>query len=143
MTLASLNKFENRNFSISKTAEKNTVDKYIKDLLIKTPNQDQLIKNLSGGNQQKVIIAKWLIQSPKVLIIDEPTKGIDVGAKKEIYDVLNMLKAKGTAVIMISSDMQEVLGISDRVIVMHEGKITGELDRKEATQENIMKLAIE
>ena len=79
------------------------------------------------------------MQSPKILIIDEPTKGIDVDAKKEIYDVLNMLKAKGTAIIMISSDMQEIIGISDRVIVMHEGKVTGELNRKEATQENIMK----
>lgn len=142
MTLASLDKFENKIFSISKTDEKNTVEEHIKKLSIKTPNQDQLIKNLSGGNQQKVIIAKWLIQSPKVLIIDEPTKGIDVGAKKEIYDVLNALKAEGKAVIMISSDMPEVLGISDRVVVMHEGKITGELNRKEATQESIMKLAI-
>lgn len=142
MTLVSLDKFEKKHFYISKTDEKNTVDKYIKDLSIKTPSQNQLIKNLSGGNQQKVIIAKWLMQSPKILIIDEPTKGIDVGAKKEIYDVLNMLKAKGTAIIMISSDMQEIIGISDRVIVMHEGKVTGELNRKEATQENIMKLAI-
>ena len=142
MTLVSLDKFEKKHFYISKTDEKNTVDKYIKDLSIKTPSQNQLIKNLSVGNQQKVIIAKWLMQSPKILIIDEPTKGIDVGAKKEIYDVLNMLKAKGTAIIMISSDMQEIIGISDRVIVMHEGKVTGELNRKEATQENIMKLAI-
>ncbi len=142
MTLASLDKFEKKMFRINKADEKNIVDEHIKKLSIKTPSQDQLIKNLSGGNQQKVIIAKWLIQSPKVLIIDEPTKGIDVGAKKEIYDVLNTLKAEGKAVIMISSDMPEVLGISDRVVVMHEGRITGELSRKEATQESIMKLAI-
>ncbi|MBU3173015.1 sugar ABC transporter ATP-binding protein [Clostridium estertheticum] len=142
MTLASLDKFEKKMFCISKADEKNVVDEYIKKLAIKTPTQDQLIKNLSGGNQQKVIIAKWLIQSPKVLIIDEPTRGIDVGAKKEIYDVLNQLKAEGKAVIMISSDMSEVLGISDRIVVMHEGKITGELSRQEATQESIMKLAI-
>lgn len=142
MTLASLDKFEKKIFRISKADEKNVVDEYIKKLAIKTPTQDQLIKNLSGGNQQKVIIAKWLIQSPKVLIIDEPTRGIDVGAKKEIYDVLNQLKAEGKAVIMISSDMSEVLGISDRIVVMHEGKITGELSREEATQESIMKLAI-
>ncbi|MBU3218159.1 sugar ABC transporter ATP-binding protein [Clostridium estertheticum] len=142
MTLASLDKFEKKIFRISKADEKNVVDEYIKKLAIKTPTQDQLIKNLSGGNQQKVIIAKWLIQSPKVLIIDEPTRGIDVGAKKEIYDVLNQLKAEGKAVIMISSDMSEVLGISDRIVVMHEGKITGELSRQEATQESIMKLAI-
>lgn len=142
MTLPSLDKFENKVFRINKKDEKSTVNEYIKKLLIKTPNQEQLIKNLSGGNQQKVIIAKWLIESPKVLIIDEPTKGIDVGAKKEIYDVLNSLKAEGKAIVMISSDMPEVLGISDRVVVMHEGKITGELTREEATQENIMKLAI-
>ncbi|MBU3101526.1 MULTISPECIES: sugar ABC transporter ATP-binding protein [Clostridium] len=142
MTLASLDKFEKKIFRISKADEKNVVDEYIKKLAIKTPTQDQLIKNLSGGNQQKVIIAKWLIQSPKVLIIDEPTRGIDVGAKKEIYDVLNQLKAEGKAVIMISSDMSEVLGISDRIVVMHEGEITGELSREEATQESIMKLAI-
>ncbi len=142
MTLSSLRKFENKVFRISKTDERNTVNGYIRKLLIKTPTQNQLIKNLSGGNQQKVIISKWLIEAPKVLIIDEPTKGIDVGAKKEIYDVLNALKAEGKAIVMISSDMPEVLGISDRVVVMHEGKITGELNRDEATQESIMKLAI-
>ena len=113
-----------------------------KKLSIKTTGASQRIKNLSGGNQQKVIIAKWIMLSPKVLIIDEPTKGIDVGAKKEIYDVLNELKKMGKAIIMISSDMPEIVGICDRVIVMHEGMVTGELDREEANQENIMKLAV-
>ena len=142
MTLVSLDQLENKTKSINKSRENEIVDEYIKKLSIKTPTRNQLIKSLSGGNQQKVIIAKWLLQSPKVLIIDEPTKGIDVGAKKEIYDVLNDLKAMGKAVIMISSDMPEVMGISDRVVVMHEGEISGELGRNEVSQERIMKLAV-
>ncbi|MFQ9616948.1 MAG: ATP-binding cassette domain-containing protein, partial [Clostridium butyricum] len=142
MTLVSLDQLENKTMCINKSRENEIVDEYIKKLSIKTPTRNQLIKNLSGGNQQKVIIAKWLLQSPKVLIIDEPTKGIDVGAKKEIYDVLNDLKAMGKAVIMISSDMPEVMGISDRVVVMHEGEISGELGRNEVSQERIMKLAV-
>lgn len=142
MTLANLQNYQKGVKKINRKAEIKDVDEYIKKLSIKTPNQNQIIKNLSGGNQQKVILAKWLMLSPKVLIIDEPTKGIDVGAKKEIYEVLNELKHMGKAVIMISSDMPEVIGVSDRVIVMHEGKITGELTRDEANQENIMKYAI-
>jgi ribose transport system ATP-binding protein len=142
MTLPNLKNYENNLMKINKKAEKEEVDEYIQKLSIKTPNQDQIIKNLSGGNQQKVIIAKWLMLSPNVLIIDEPTKGIDVGAKKEIYEVLNELKSMGKAVIMISSDMAEIIGVSDRVLVMHEGEITGELSRNELTQENIMKYAV-
>ncbi|MBY6787813.1 sugar ABC transporter ATP-binding protein, partial [Clostridium botulinum] len=94
------------------------------------------------GNQQKVILAKWLMLSPEILIVDEPTRGIDVGAKKEIYELLNELKANGKAIIVISSDLPEVLGISDRIMVMSEGKISGELSREEASQEAIMKLAV-
>jgi ribose transport system ATP-binding protein len=142
MTLSNLKKYENGAKRINKTEENTEVEEYIKKLSIKTPSADQLIKNLSGGNQQKVILAKWIMLSPKVLIIDEPTRGIDVGAKKEIYEVLNELKAIGTAIIMISSDMTEILGISDRVLVMHEGKISGELCREEASQEAIMKYAV-
>ncbi|AWI07425.1 sugar ABC transporter ATP-binding protein [Clostridium drakei] len=142
MTLPNLNSYENKMKRIDKKSEKREVEEYIKKLSIKTPNQEQLVKNLSGGNQQKVILAKWLMRSPKILIVDEPTKGIDVGAKKEIYEVLNKLKSMGKAVIMISSDMAEILGVSDRVMVMHEGKVTGELKREEATQESIMKYAI-
>lgn len=142
MTLANLKKYENGNKRIDKVKEAKDVQEYIKKLSIKTPSADQLIKNLSGGNQQKVILAKWLMLAPKVLIIDEPTRGIDVGAKKEIYDVLNELKATGKAIIMISSDMTEILGICDRVLVMHEGKISGELSREEASQEAIMKYAV-
>ncbi|MGL4874357.1 MAG: sugar ABC transporter ATP-binding protein [Clostridium sp.] len=142
MTLCNLKKYENKFFSINKKSEKAEIDEYIKKIRIKTPSRNQLMKNLSGGNQQKVILAKWIMLSPELLIIDEPTRGIDVGAKKEIYELLNELKAKGKAIMLISSDMPEVLGISDRVMVMSGGCIAGELSRKEATQEKIMKLAI-
>ncbi|MCY6369033.1 sugar ABC transporter ATP-binding protein [Clostridium ganghwense] len=142
MSLSNLSKYENSMKKIDKTKEKEDIDEYIKKLSVKTPSADQLIKNLSGGNQQKAILAKWIMLSPKVLIIDEPTKGIDVGAKKEIYEVLNELKEMGKAIIMISSDMPEVLGISDRIMVMHEGKVTGEVTREEANQELIMKYAV-
>lgn len=142
MILSNLKKYEGKMMSIDKNKAVKDVDYYIDKIKIKTPNRDQLIKNLSGGNQQKVILAKWLMLSPEVLIIDEPTRGIDVGAKKEIYELLNELKASGKAIIMISSDLPEVLGISDRIIVMSEGRISGELKREEASQESIMKLAV-
>ena len=98
--------------------------------------------NLSGGNQQKVVLAKWLSLEPKVLIFDEPTRGIDVGAKAEIYELMRKLAESGVAIIMISSDMEEVINVSDRVAVMHEGRITGFLTREELTEENIMRLAV-
>lgn len=142
MILSNLKKYESKMMSIDKNKAIKDVDYYIDKIKIKTPNRDQLIKNLSGGNQQKVILAKWLMLSPEVLIIDEPTRGIDVVAKKEIYELLNELKASGKAIIMISSDLPEVLGISDRIIVMSEGRISGELKREEASQESIMKLAV-
>lgn len=142
MILSNLKKYESKMMSIDKNKAIKDVDYYIDKIKIKTPNRDQLIKNLSGGNQQKVILAKWLMLSQEVLIIDEPTRGIDVGAKKEIYELLNELKASGKAIIMISSDLPEVLGISDRILVMSEGRISGELKREEASQESIMKLAV-
>lgn len=142
MTISNLNSYENKLFKLDKKKEVSDVNDYINKIRIKTPSPNQYIKNLSGGNQQKVILAKWLLTKPEVLIIDEPTRGIDVGAKKEIYELLNELKESGKAIIMISSDMPEVLGISDRILVMSEGKITGELSRDEATQEKIMKLAV-
>lgn len=98
-------------------------------------------ENLSGGNQQKISLGKWLVANSKLVIFDEPTRGIDVGAKVEVYNLINKLVADGIGVIMISSDLPEVLGMSDRIVVMHEGKVTGELLRNEATQEKIMKLA--
>lgn len=142
MSLCNLKKYQNSLRKIDRNKENQDIDYYINKINIKTPNREQLIKNLSGGNQQKVILAKWLMLSPEVLIIDEPTRGIDVGAKKEIYDLLNELKSMGKAIVMISSDLPEVLGVSDRILVMSEGKISGELSRKEASQENIMKLAL-
>ncbi|KEH90811.1 MULTISPECIES: sugar ABC transporter ATP-binding protein [Clostridium] len=142
MSLSNLSAYENSFKKIDRKKEKEDIKEYIKKLSVKTPSEGQLIKKLSGGNQQKAILAKWIMLSPKVLIIDEPTKGIDVGAKKEIYEVLNELKSDGKAIIMISSDMPEVLGISDRILVMHEGKISGELSREEANQETIMAYAV-
>ena len=113
----------------------------INDLKTKTPSLSQKTKFLSGGNQQKVLIGRWLCRDTKVLIFDEPTRGIDVGAKYEVYTLMKELAEKGVAIIMISSELPEILGMSDRIIVMHEGKKTGELDIKDATQEKIMSLA--
>ncbi|MBM7869914.1 ribose transport system ATP-binding protein [Clostridium pascui] len=142
MTLSNLKKYENTFKRIDTKEELREIKEYIEKLSVKTPSHAQMMKNLSGGNQQKAIIAKWIMLSPNLLIVDEPTKGIDVGAKKEIYEVLNELKKEGKAIIMISSDMAEILGVSDRVIVMNEGKVTGELSRSDATQESIMKYAV-
>lgn len=141
MTISSLDKLISTG-RIDKTKENKEVKDYIGKMNIKTPSQNQIIKNLSGGNQQKVAIGKALMTNPKVLILDEPTRGVDVGAKKEIYDLINEFKKEGKAVIMISSEMPEILGISDRVLVLSEGKISGEFDIKDATQENIMKSAV-
>ena len=113
----------------------------VEDLGIKTPSVRQRVRNLSGGTQQKVVIAKWLTADTEILIFDEPTRGIDVGAKNEIYKLLNALAAQGRAIVMISSELPEILRMSHRVLVMCEGRITGELDAAEATQENIMQLA--
>lgn len=115
--------------------------KYAKDLSIKTPNVFLPAESLSGGNQQKVVIAKWLMSNPKILIMDDPTRGIDVGAKYEIYKLMNELAEQGIAIIMISSDLQEVLGMSDRIMVMCKGSSNGTLDISEASQERIMALA--
>ncbi|MGV2528332.1 UNVERIFIED_CONTAM: sugar ABC transporter ATP-binding protein, partial [Bacillus thuringiensis] len=112
-----------------------------KRLRVKTPDMQEIIQNLSGGNQQKVLLARWLLTNPKILILDEPTRGIDVGAKAEIHRLVSELAGQGVAILMISSDMPEVLGMSDRVAVMHEGHITGILDRSEANQVSVMDLA--
>lgn len=116
-------------------------EKYVKLLRTKTPSVHQLCRNLSGGNQQKVILAKWLCNDVKVLIMDEPTRGIDVGAKFEVYELFNKLSEQGVAIIMISSELPEILGMSDRILVIHQGEINGELDAKTATQEQILYLA--
>ncbi len=126
---------------INSAQEKELAQKYIGDLNIKTPSEKQLVKNLSGGNQQKVVISKLLSTKPEVVIFDEPTRGIDVGAKREIYNLMQDLIDEGVAVILISSELPEVLNLSNRVLVMHEKEIMGELDAADADQEAIMKLA--
>ncbi|HCX5821211.1 TPA: sugar ABC transporter ATP-binding protein, partial [Escherichia coli] len=118
-----------------------TSEEQVKALRIKTPNLEQAALNLSGGNQQKIIIARWVCKDTDILIFDEPTRGIDVGAKLEIYELMNRLVAKGKSIIMISSELPEVLGMCDRILVMRSGRITGELSAKEATQEKIMQYA--
>jgi ribose transport system ATP-binding protein len=110
-------------------------------LNVRTPGIAQIAGLLSGGNQQKVVLAKWLSRQPKLLILDEPTRGIDVGAKTEIYALMDKLAQEGMAVLMISSDLEEILGMSDRVLVMHEGNLAGELSRSEMSEEAIMRLA--
>ena len=110
-------------------------------LRVKTPGLDEPMRNLSGGNQQKVLLGRWLLTAPAMLILDEPTRGIDVGAKAEIHRLIAQLAEQGAAVLLISSELPEVLGMSDRILVMHEGRVTGLLTREEATQETIMSLA--
>ena len=126
---------------IQDRVEKDLAQQYITQLKIRTPSIDQFARNLSGGNQQKVIIAKWLAVKPKVLIVDEPTRGVDVGAKIEIYNLLRKLAGDGVAVVMISSELPEILGMSDRIVVIREGHCAGELDRADATEEKIMEMA--
>jgi len=121
--------------------EQEIISEYIRKLSIKTPSSEQLVGNLSGGNQQKIVIAKWLATRPKVLILDEPTRGVDVVAKAEIYSIIDMLASQGVSIIIISSDLPEVINMSDRVLVMCRGKITAELTREELSQEKIMKYA--
>ena len=120
---------------------KEIADKYKKLLNIVTPDIEKKIKELSGGNQQKVVLAKWLATDCQILLFDEPTRGVDVGAKQEIYELINKLAEDGKAIIFISSEMPELLGMTDRIIVMHEGEITGELTKEDATQEKILQLA--
>jgi ribose transport system ATP-binding protein len=126
---------------IDKKKEADITQKYVDRLKTKTPGIDQLVVNLSGGNQQKVVVAKWLVKDCDILIFDEPTRGIDVGAKSEIYHLMNELAAEGKSIIMISSEMPEILRMSDRIIVMCEGRKTAEIDIAEATQDKIMHAA--
>lgn len=139
-TLASLDDYMNGIF-INKKKEAEVAQKYVESLKTKTPSVEQLVVNLSGGNQQKVVIAKWLVKDCDILIFDEPTRGIDVGAKSEIYHLMNELVAEGKSIIMISSEMTEILRMSDRIVVMCEGRKTGEMSIEEATQEKIMHAA--
>jgi D-xylose transport system ATP-binding protein len=126
---------------VDDAAERNTQDRLIRELRIKTPSAEQLVGNLSGGNQQKVVLAKWLATGPKVLLLDEPTRGVDIGAKQEIYHLINELKKQGVAVVMVTSEMPELLGMSDRLMVMHEGWQVGTFERGEIDAERLGALA--
>lgn len=139
-TLASLGKFSKCG-KLNLRAEKKESEKYVERLRIVTPDVWTMVENLSGGNQQKVVLSKWLSAACEVLIIDEPTRGIDVGAKVEIYELINELVEKGMGILMISSEMQELIGVCDRILVMHEGRISGELQRSEFSEEKIMAYA--
>lgn len=130
------------NFFLDKKAEKETADKFISDLDIKTPSREQLTANLSGGNQQKVILSRWLSEDIDVFLMDEPTRGIDVGAKYEIYKIMYNLASEGKGILFISSDLPEVMGVSDRLVVMRSGEIIGILDREEFTEEKILSMAL-
>ena len=133
-----------RNSFVRGKQERNSLIQYVDSLQIKISHHEQVAKNLSGVNQQKVVLAKWLARDCEVLIFDEPTRGIDVGAKYEIYLLMNELAAAGKSIIMVSSELPEVLGMADRILVMHEGRITGEIgDVGSATQEQIMQLAVQ
>ncbi len=141
--IANIRSYIGKFLLLDKKRGKSDVQKAIDTLRVKTPSAATLIQNLSGGNQQKVIVARWLLTEPEILILDEPTRGIDVGAKYEIYTIIAELAKNGKSIIMISSEMPELLGMSDRIMVMCEGRATGILDGKTATQERIMELATE
>jgi putative multiple sugar transport system ATP-binding protein len=140
ITAASLGKISNRASFVNGNEEIKVSEEYRRDLNIKTPTVLQTVGNLSGGNQQKVVLSKWLFSDPEVLILDEPTRGIDVGAKYEIYEIINALAASGKAIIVVSSELPELLGMSDRIYTLAYGRITGQLPVAEATQENLMSL---
>ena len=127
--------------SVDDKKEIEITQKYIDMMATKTPTQEQLIGNLSGGNQQKVMISRWLATHPDILILDEPTRGVDVGAKSEIYAIMNELVKQGMSIIMISSELPEIINMSDRVYIMAEGVVAGCLNHEEVTQEAIMQLA--
>ena len=139
--VCSYNQISNKMKKISVGKEKKVCSRQIEKYAIKTPGPEQVIGNLSGGNQQKVLISRWLLTNPEIIILDEPTRGIDVGSKSEIHKMISRLAQQGVAVVMISSELPEILGMSDRIMVMYEGRITGEVSREEASQELIMRYA--
>lgn len=135
IAIANLDTLSNPVGVLNAKRERDMANRAVKELKIKTPSIKSEVKNLSGGNQQKIVVGKWLMRDAKVIIFDEPTRGIDVAAKVEIYNLMNKLKKSGIGVMFVSSELPEVLGMSDRIIVMCSGRITGELSRDEATQE--------
>jgi ribose transport system ATP-binding protein len=141
IALSNLPSFVGAHLMLDEAAMRSTAERYVQQLQIKTPSVRQPVRLLSGGNQQKIVIAKWLLRDCDILFFDEPTRGIDVGAKAEIYKLLNALAAQGKAIVVISSELPEVLRLSHRILVMCEGRVTGELPIREASQEKIMQLA--
>ena len=141
MSLASLRRDRRKGGFLDFAKESEITQEMIKSMRGKPPSDDQVVRYLSGGNQQKVVLGKWLAMKPRILLLDEPTRGIDVGAKREIYGLMEELAQSGVAILFVSSEMEEILGMSDRAIVMHEGRITGSLTREELTEETIMQLA--
>ena len=142
MTLASLKELSGAFGWINKKKEDEVIDDLVDKLRIKIGSIENDASSLSGGNQQKVALAKWLGSNCKILIFDEPTRGVDVGAKVEIYRIINQLAEEGASIIMISSEMPEIIGMSDRVLVMREGKVMGELNKNEISEENLIKLSM-
>jgi ABC-type sugar transport system ATPase subunit len=140
MVAANLNQFGNFIFLDYRQMLAAATD-MVRSLGIKTPSVEQQVQNLSGGNQQKVMLAKWLLIKPRVLIVDEPTRGVDVGVKADVHQLLRDLANRGVGIVMVSSELPEVLGMSDRILVMREGKLVGELSHAEATEENVMRYA--
>jgi methyl-galactoside transport system ATP-binding protein/inositol transport system ATP-binding protein len=142
ITIANITKYKNKAGLLNLKSMASDSEEYIKSVQIKTPSQRQLIKNLSGGNQQKVLVARWLLTQPDVIIMDEPTRGIDVGSKSEIHRMISTLAGQGKSIIMISSELPEIIGMSDRIMVMHEGQITGIIENDDAiTQELLLEYA--
>ena len=139
-TIEVLEKFIN-SLMVNSRLEEQITQEFIDKMRTKTPSQEQRVANLSGGNQQKVMIGRWLATDPKILILDEPTRGVDVGAKAEIYEIMNELTKQGVSIIMISSELPEIINMADRVYVMYEGRVTGCIPYQDVSQEAIMKLA--
>jgi ABC-type sugar transport system ATPase subunit len=140
-TLASLEKISTGGF-LQFRHEREISDEYYRRFRVKAPSVETPVRDLSGGNQQKVSLARWLMTDPQILILDEPTQGIDVGAKSEIYTLIGELAERGLAILLISSELPEILGMSDRIAVMHKGRITGVLDANEADAHRVMELAL-
>jgi ribose transport system ATP-binding protein len=140
LTMARL-RCDQRSGFLNRAAEQHVSGEMIRRLDVKTPSDRQVVQFLSGGNQQKVALGKWLALQPRVLLLDEPTRGIDVGAKREIYRLMEQLAEQGVAILFVSSEMEEILGMSDRTLVMHEGRISGELGRDQLCEEAVMRLA--
>jgi L-arabinose transport system ATP-binding protein len=127
---------------VNRREERQLAERYARELHIRTPSIDQEVAALSGGNQQKTVLARWLARDSKLLILDEPTRGVDVGAKADIYAIIDQLASRGVAVLVISSELPEVLGLADRIVVMKGGRVSGAMDRADATEEKILSLAI-